>query len=98
MGGFEDVAGDLGAAEGVGSVKDEEWDFCFGSGLHAEAEGTDVSVESGADVLDIVDQDVEIFEVLLLRFLSLSVEAEYRDARFGVGFVGDFCASIGESA
>ncbi len=98
MGGFKDVAGDLGAAEGVWAVEDEEGDFCFGGGLHAEAEGADVGVEPGPDVLDIVDEDVEVFEVFLLGFLGLTIQAEDGDACFGVGFVTDFCASIGETA
>lgn len=88
----------MGAAEGVRSVEDEEGNFGFSGGLHAEAEGTDVSVEPGSDVLDIVDEDVEIFEVLEFWFLSLTVQAKDRYSGFGVGLIGDFCASIGESA
>lgn len=66
--------------------------------MHAEAESADVGVEPGANVLDIVDEDVEVFEVFLFGFLSLTIQAEDGDASFGIGFVGDFCPSIGESA
>jgi hypothetical protein len=59
--GFENIASDLGAAEGVGAVKDEKGDFGFGGGLHAEAKGADVGIEPGPDVLDIIDKDVEVF-------------------------------------
>lgn len=85
----------MGAAEGVGSVEDEEGNFGFSGGLHAEAERADVGVEPGANVLDIVDEDVEVFEMFFFGFLDLTVEAEDGDASFGIGFVGDFCASIG---
>jgi hypothetical protein len=36
--------------------------------------------------------------VFLLGFLGLAIQAEDGDASFGVVFVVDFCAGIGESA
>ena len=53
---------DAVAAERVGSVEHEELDFIVTGSFHAAGHGGDVGVGAGADVLHVVDEDVDAFE------------------------------------
>ena len=56
--------------------------------LQHQAQRADVGIESGADILDVVDQDVQPLQALGRRLPGLAVEAQDRQAGLLVLAVG----------
>ena len=90
--GMDHSALDLLAADGIGPVEHDEAQLVPGRRLHGEAHGGEVGVVAAADVLDVEDQRVEAFELLLAGREGcevLAVERMRRNAGARVAGVGD---------
>src|SRR5262245_17838165 len=79
---------DRQAADRIRTVEYDDLQLVRRTGLQDVAERCDVGVEAAADVLDVVNERVDAFELLGARSLPLAVQAVNRQAGFLVLTVG----------
>ena len=95
---LDEGAFDLPAAERVRAVEDHHLDAELGAGAHHQAEGADEGVGAGADVLDVVDDDVEAAEHLRGRLAGRAVDGVDRQAGRLVAAALDLAAGVDVAA
>ena len=69
-------AGDGDAVDRIGPVEYHEAFAIVGSGLHGVTHGRDIGIKSAADILDIEDQCVDIFEHVTGRNPRVAIQAK----------------------
>lgn len=79
----------LQSTEGVGAVKDDDFNPIGEAGLHRSNHATDIGVGADADVLKVDDYGIESLQHFAARPTVLSIERVDRKAGAGVGAVWD---------
>ena len=96
---LHETAFDLVAAQRVRPVQNHHLDAVLGAGAHNETEGADESIGTAADVLDVIDNDVQPLKHLLARLAVGAIDRidwdpclrilEILHVRAGVGIPAD---------
>ena len=83
---IHEIAFDPVAPDRVGPVTHDDLDPGFVAGLQAVGQGVDVGVVTAADVLDVEDQDIQVFQVFPSRLQRRLVRAvQAGDRQTGIG-------------
>ena len=72
------------------AIKHNEGLAVFGGFFHRQSHRRDVGIKPSADVLNVENQNINVFQHFRRRFSSFAVEAEHWQARLFVNRVGDF--------
>ena len=79
----------------VRPVEHDEWLVILGASLHDVVHRADVGIETGAYVLNIEYQDIQVGQLIGARFLVLSINGDDGHAGFHVAAVLDLLAGVG---
>src|SRR5688572_17811907 len=93
-----DGAFDHAATNRIDAIKDKEFQFRFARRLHAVAHSGRVSVEAAADVLDIEDESVEVFQLFGSGRAAFAVKAVYGQAGLFIDAVSKFLVELTANA
>ena len=83
----ENIALNLDSANGVGAIEYHDFDIIFGAGLKAKGHGVDISVDSGAHILEINEEGINSLEHLITGASGLGIETIDRKVEVGVSGV-----------